>query len=208
MKSNVAAKDGSRHPERNSMWKRPAIITVVALVALLILGGAVVAGSAQLENHDAFCASCHTQPETDYVERASGNQPVDLASFHAQHESAVNCIECHSGAGVTGRADAMTLGARDLIAYVKGGYPQPSVQTHPIPDANCLKCHADISDNQAFSNHFHTLLPRWRSLAFETAATCVDCHSSHTTDGDATISYLNKTRVNEQCNSCHRIMSD
>jgi len=208
MKSNTAGKDGSRRPDRKNVWRRPGAIVVAALLALLLVGVVAITGSAQLENHDVFCASCHTQPETGYVERAGGEQPVDLASFHAQHESTVNCIECHSGSGATGRAEAMALGARDLTAYVQGGYPQPSVQTHPIPDANCLKCHADIGDNQAFSNHFHTLLPRWRSLAFETAATCADCHSAHATDGEAALSYLNKERVNEQCNSCHRIMGD
>jgi len=177
---------------------------IIALALVLVFTAAAFAFGAHLENNDSFCAGCHTQPESAFVERTAA--AVDLASAHTPEQ--VGCIQCHSGAGWPGRVSAMELGVRDLVAFAGRNYPQPAVLTHPIPDENCLKCHEKISRGDNFENHFHLLLPRWQQLDARNAATCVSCHSSHTTDGEQSLNWLSKDRTVAQCNSCHRVMGD
>jgi predicted CXXCH cytochrome family protein len=182
------------------------------LIAVLSLGGLAFAGggglyAANMENHDAFCASCHTQPESTFYDRtqATGIQTaaaVDLASFHAA--KAVNCIDCHSGSGLSGRLGAMTLGANDMRAYLSGHYSNPAVVTVPISDDNCLKCHADISVKREFQNHFHFFLPQWQRLDPAHAATCVECHQGHQTGGRADIKMLVESTTTAVCQRCHQ----
>ncbi len=187
--------------------KLPRWVTWFVAGALLVIvfASGALALSVHLENNDRFCASCHTNPETTFVARTT-QPPTDLASAHAAE--GVGCIQCHSGAGKAGRADALKLGAHDLAAFVSRNYPQPAKLTHPIPDDNCLKCHSNIGQSQSFENHFHVLLPRWQQAQPTQAATCVDCHSAHTTDGRPDIVWVSIEPTQKQCNGCHRVMGD
>jgi hypothetical protein len=84
-------------PEKKQAKKHRAlrwlIVTgaVVAVGIILASGGLVTA--IQLENRNAFCASCHTEPESEYYQRSLA-APVDLASAH--NAKNVACIQCHS----------------------------------------------------------------------------------------------------------------
>jgi len=176
----------------------------IAVVLLALFNVAAIATGAQLENHDPFCASCHTEPETTYVDRTTAT-PVDLASAHAH--KGITCINCHSGEGLAGRANAMMLGARDTVMFVTGNYPQPTVQTRPILDENCLKCHADVPVDESFDNHFHNFLPKWQKMTADTAS-CVDCHQSHATNGDSSIAFLNEQTAAQVCNKCHTYVGE
>ncbi len=178
---------------------------IIAVLLLVVFSSGALALSIHMENNDQFCASCHTTPETTFVDRST-QSPTDLASAHAA--KSVGCIECHSGEGSAGRVDALKLGARDLVAFVSHNYTQPAPLTHPIPDENCLKCHSDIGQAQTFENHFHVLLPRWQQTQPTKAATCVDCHSAHTTDGRPDIVWVSISPTQQQCNGCHRTMGD
>src|ERR687896_161415 len=93
------------------------------LLALLLpaLGIVGLAGVLKVEEQDAFCASCHTEPEVTYVQRAQA-RPVDLASLHADKE--VPCILCHSGPGLAGRLGALPTAAWDAVRFVAGSYHQ------------------------------------------------------------------------------------
>lgn len=185
----------SRH--HREPFKLPLVFWgALAVVALL---GLVGLGAAQFENRDPFCASCHTQPEAAYYQREAA-PAVDLASFHTAKQT--RCIDCHSGSGVTGRASALALGARDLLAFASGHFSQPAPQTRPIGDSNCLKCHANLAANQDFNNHFHVFLTRWQALDPH-AAGCVDCHQAHQINGDATIGFLNQQVTQQVCQRCH-----
>jgi len=175
-------------------------LVLVFLIPVFLIGvGGVTA--AQFENHDSFCGSCHTEPESEYLQRESGAQPVDLASFHAEKNDA-RCIDCHSGKGVIGRVSAMMLGGRDLLAFVTHNYKQPAPLTRPITDAHCLKCHAAVTQRQDFNNHFHVFLSQWQARD-PSAAGCVDCHQSHTTDGQASLAFLNQQTTSQVCQRCH-----
>jgi len=170
------------------------------LIFPIALGGIVGFSAMQFENHDSDCAACHTQPESIYFQREGSNSPTDLASFHA--EKSTRCIDCHSSNGSFGRATAMMLGAKDLMAFISKHYPQPAPLTRAISDGNCLKCHGDIAQRQNFNNHFHFFLAKWQSLDPK-AATCVDCHQSHSTNGDTSIAFLNRAHTASVCESCH-----
>src|SRR5712692_8895308 len=175
----------SRRPPaiRRIPWAVWAVLGVLVFVA-----GAGFSTAAYLEEHDGFCASCHTQPESAYFQRTQAAAIADLASKH--HASAATlCIDCHSGPGFTGRVGAIALGAQDLAAFLTRTDRQPGPLTVPIADANCLKCHGDVPAKGGFNRHFHAYLPRWQA-ADPSAGTCVDCHSAHTTDGDASLAYL------------------
>lgn len=193
----------SHHGSRRSSSTRKSLklnkLGIIA-IALFVFGSGAIFTGTQFENHDSFCSSCHTQPETKYYQRESDTTPVDLASFHATKN--VRCIDCHSGKGVIGRMSAIALGGRDLLAFLSRNYKQPAPLTRPISDADCYKCHADIGQRQNFNNHFHVFLPQWQAKD-PNAAGCVDCHQSHTTNGQASLAFLNQSDTTQVCQRCH-----
>jgi hypothetical protein len=197
-----AKKRSAVKKKKIGLARLPKLVLILGLGLLLSAGllGLTGVGAMQLENHDSFCASCHSEPESSYFHRESGASPVDLASFHTTKKT--RCIDCHSGYQLPGRTAAMMLGAKDLVAFVSKHYVQPAPLTRPIPDANCLKCHADLPKKQDFNNHFHVFLSKWQSLDPQ-AATCVDCHKAHVTDGEATLAYLNQNSTGQVCQRCH-----
>jgi predicted CXXCH cytochrome family protein len=163
-----------------------------------------LAYAAHIENNDAFCASCHTQPESDYYQR-SLTQPSDLASAHAV--KSVECIQCHSGRGAIGRVSAIaTVALPDLVAYRSGSFRSPAVVTNPIGDDHCLKCHATVTRRQDFNNHFHVLLSEWRARAPRDAARCVDCHQAHVTNGLVDTAFLTESTTVAVCQRCHAVL--
>lgn len=174
---------------------------IIAGASLLGLGTSGYVVTARMEENDAFCASCHSEPETTYYQRNMDTTPVDLASAH--HGKETRCIDCHSGAGIPGRIGGMVTGAGDLATWVTGTAKQPAPLTHPITDSHCLKCHQDVPRTQDFQRHFHAFLSQWQAMD-SNAATCVDCHSAHTTDGSVNGKFLNDTRTRQVCESCHR----
>ncbi len=181
-------------------WIIPA--AVLAFGLLLAIGGYAFA-STQEENN-SFCASCHTQPESTYYQRFQVTTAVDLASDHAQKAS-TKCIDCHSGSGFGGRLSAILLGARNAAAWFSHTAVQPAPLTVPIKDGNCLKCHQDVQSQVTVNNHFHGFLTRWQAVD-PNAATCVSCHSSHTTDGQADQGFINQARMSAVCEQCHNVL--
>jgi predicted CXXCH cytochrome family protein len=177
---------------------RGPVWAALAGVLLLAVGG--FATAATLEEQNSFCAACHTQPESTFYQRTQ-TVAVDLAAKHAA-AWATRCIDCHSGPGLSGRIGAMTLGARDLAAFVTRTDQQPAPLTLPIGDANCLKCHAGVPATQSFNQHFHAFLARWQSLDAN-AGTCMSCHAAHATDGDPAQGFLQQERTQQVCDSCH-----
>jgi len=173
------------------------------LVIFLTAGGFTFA--ATQEQNDAFCSSCHTQPESTYYQRSIGTQAVDLASAHKKENT--RCIDCHSTTGVIGRVNAELLGAHNALAFYTHTAVQPAVQTKPITDESCLKCHQGVSDRSDMNNHFHFFLPRWQA-ADPNAATCVSCHQGHSDNGDPNIKFLNRETTQTVCEACHRFASE
>ena len=196
----MAKKSGKAEKSADFWNRKNKIIFGGAAIALIVFGLVIPLTAMQFENHNSFCASCHTQDEENYYKQ-SLVAPVDLASFH-ESKNASRCIDCHTGPGIIGRYGGLMAGATDLISYFSGHYPQPAALEEPYPDANCLKCHADIAQRQDFNNHFHVFLRRWQALD-RNAATCVSCHVSHDSTGDVKIGYLNEKATVVFCDKCH-----
>lgn len=176
---------------------------IVLPILLFLAAGGGVAYALHLEENDGFCASCHTEPEVTYVQLASAQPDSTLAAFHAQSKrQRVLCIECHSGGGAFGRAQGLTQGAQDLVAYVTNHYRAPAVMTNSLGDDSCLKCHADVPERGDFNNHFHRFLSQWQAIDPQ-AAHCISCHTAHTTNADAQ-AFLQTQIVSAVCNDCHQ----
>ena len=183
---------------------------LVGLFTLVLLGSGAFLVAAHMEDDDSFCASCHTEPESTFFARTQASQAVDLASAHHLTDDptqATRCIDCHSGSGVSGRAAAIALGATDMVSFVTGNARQPAPLTSPIPDANCLKCHADVTATRSFNRHFHRFLSQWQAVD-RNAATCVSCHAGHAADGDPSLGFLNEQRATDVCQACHRVAGE
>ncbi len=205
--------------------KRFPLIPVVIGVALLavVLGAGGFAFAATQEGHDAFCASCHTQPESTYLDRSTAAQPVDLASFHTAQSTL--CIDCHSGQGIFGRVQAELMGARNAFLWYTGNAVQPAVLNFPIGDQNCLKCHQPVTQalftpqeqitvpgaraggrgEEGRANHWHQFLSRWQA-ASSNAGSCVSCHNGHATGGTAQTGFMNSQVVQAVCDACHQVL--
>lgn len=193
------------------------VVLIVVLVGLLLPAGGFAFAASQ-EAHDTFCGSCHTQPESTYLERSTAAQAVDLASFHRGQET--RCIDCHSGQGVGGRLQAELLGASNALKWFTGTAVQPAPLTRPIGDGNCLKCHQQVTQRgyvpknqtlrelgEAQNGHWHVFLSRWQAQS-SSAATCVSCHGGHATDGDVKLLYLNETHTTTVCDACHQTLRE
>lgn len=215
-------------PQRTSGSRRFTFLTLVLVLVpvglLFTVGG--FAFAATQESRDSFCGSCHSQPESTYVERITAGQPVDLATYHTGQQT--RCIDCHSGQGISGRISAEMMGARNAFKWVSGTAQQPAPLLIPISDDHCLKCHADISSRdyqnktnmtlpgefrqeeggeEGGSGHWHVFLPRWQEID-KSAASCVDCHRAHHTGGAASSGFLDPQTTAQVCDDCHRKAGD
>ena len=181
----------------------PRLITlaIAAVVALLILSGGGAAYALSLENHDDFCASCHTQPEAEFVARAQRQPVADLASAHLAKQ--VHCIDCHSGPPPAGRAGGLAQRAQDYAAYLSGNFHHPAITTRPLPDANCVRCHAGLFTDKQLKNHWHFYLPDWQTRQPQQAAQCITCHTSHTMGTSLVVKYAFDAQTNPVCEACH-----
>ncbi len=201
------------------------LIAAFAAIVIFTIGGFAFAASQ--ETHDPFCASCHSQPESTFVQRSTSAPAVDLASYHTTQNT--RCIDCHSGQGLTGRLQAELLGARNAFKWYTGTAVQPAVNNYPLTDAHCLKCHQDVTqqrfvpkesitiptvnsgrgEREGRNNHWHAFMTRWQA-ADPNAGTCVSCHSGHATDsnpattGTAQNGFMNAQNVQATCDACHR----
>ena len=176
-------------------------ISAGAAVLLIVLGVGGVAYGLSLEEHNDFCASCHTQPESTYYARAQHAPPPDLASIHLAKN--VKCIDCHGGAPPVDRVAGLLQGAHDYALYLSGSYHRPALTTNPLPDANCVKCHNDLFQSRTLNNHWHYYLPPWQQALGAQAAACIDCHISHSTAQGNVVKFVPDTKINPICQSCH-----
>lgn len=197
----MAKKPGKAKKARGLTTRQIQLVGAATIVVLIVFGLAIPLTAMQFENHNSFCASCHTEGEQTFFDRSIAAAPVDLASIHDMKGQA-RCIDCHTGPGIVGRYGGLMAGATDLISFFSGHYPQPAALEEPYPDANCLKCHADLAAKQDFNNHFHVFLSQWQAMD-RNAATCVSCHVSHDNSGDSKIAFLNEQTTVAVCQKCH-----
>lgn len=199
-------------------WKYivPAVIGVI-VVGISVLA-ATLTYTSELEKHNDFCASCHTEPETTNFmrfEMALSDPATDLAAFHHAHaESSVmphdpnmRCIDCHVGEGFLGRATVVTLSAYDALRFFTGTAEQPAHVVFNVQNEACLKCHeadvkkyADQPETRfIIDNHYHYKY-------YQPGAppvSCTSCHSGHNPGSEANQFVSNKLAI-PVCQACHQ----
>jgi len=203
-----------RLPRLNRKNFLPLVALAAAAFVLLSAGG--FAFAAHQEENDAFCASCHTQPESTFVQRTAAAAALDLASAHHQKKE-TRCIDCHSGIGIYGRISAEVMGAQNAAKWYTGSARQPAPLVYPIADGNCLKCHAEVLTAQHDSDsrtvdfgpkgHYHTYLTQWKQ-ADPHAANCTTCHFGHQLEATAEKTWIIPASVQQSCDACHALLAN
>lgn len=181
---------------RFARWLRwPGMVVFALAVGVYTTG-------VQLEDNDAFCASCHVEPESAYYQDSLEAEAPTLAGFHASTET--RCVDCHSRQWIPGRLWAQWGGLQNLLAYQSGRYRNPSVTTRPVGDGGCTKCHSNLTWVSERPGHYHSPWLRWRwRTAGGPANTCEACHPSHAAIAPAANQFMSVTHIEEQCNACH-----
>jgi hypothetical protein len=180
---------------------RTGFLLLVAVIFLLATGA--YGAGARLEADDAFCASCHVEPENRYYRQSvSPGQPPTLAAFHAGKQ--VRCIDCHSGRWIPGRLRAQWLGLQNLLAFRAGKHKRPAQTTRPVGDIGCSKCHGDLSWVSERPGHYHSPVLRreWQARGGP-ANTCEACHPSHQAFNPDEAGLVDEAEVEGQCEACH-----
>jgi Cytochrome c554 and c-prime len=200
-------------PNRRSLsrFKRWPVIVVAAFFGVIILGGVGFVGATALEEHDDFCASCHTVPETTYFQRATaatGNVNAvvtDLASYHYQQAQAkgqtFGCIECHRGdSSLMERFQTLALGGQDTITFLMGKadptLAKTTINQPELVNAACVSCHTDtLLTVKGNATHFHNWLPQTAALIAQGKQLITS-----NTNGRNRLRTVNTTIT---CTSCH-----
>ena len=212
-----------KKPQNKKKFPIIPVLIIGCVGFILVVAGGFAFGASQ-ESHDPFCASCHTMPETTFVQNSTAGQPVDLASYHTPQNTL--CIDCHSGEGIQGRVQAELMGAVNAAKWFTGTAVQPAVLAYPIGDQNCLKCHQDVAqrgfspkesitvptgvnggrgDRTGRQNHFHEFLARWQAASPQ-SETCTSCHSGHAADVAPQNGFMVAQNVQSTCNACHNVL--
>jgi nitrate/TMAO reductase-like tetraheme cytochrome c subunit len=191
---------GSVRETRSNLhpWRLFALTALVGVLALI--GG--VGWVSHQEQDNRFCASCHTQPETEYLERyaRAEKQPADdLASFH-HRKDAVRCIDCHVGEGFVGRSAVVAFAGWNAFKHYAGIATQPAKIVIPIQNEGCSKCHQDALVEPGFENHVHNKY--FDSNESPPFIRCTDCHVSHRR-GDERTAFQFRDAILPQCEYCH-----
>jgi Cytochrome c554 and c-prime len=162
------------------LWPRWLAIVGAVVLGVVVLGVVGFASGTLLEENDSFCGSCHTVPETTYLDR-SGAASVsasavvsDLATFH-YHQALTNttsfqCIVCHRGTASLGdRAQTLALALKDTVTLVSG-HANPAIERSSVVEpalvnAACVACHeTTLLTQRGTATHFHNLLAATKAL--------------------------------------------
>jgi hypothetical protein len=195
--------------------RRWPLFIVVGFFAVVIFGSVGFVTATALEDHDSFCISCHTVPETTYYNNAYEsldtiiNTP-DLASQHYmlahQKGDTFACITCHRGdASLGNRVAAITLGGRDTVTWVLGR-EDPTLNKQQITEGwlannSCVNCHKDtLLTLKGISNHFHNNLPITKTLHDQGNAYIIPKDYQ----GDTINTEVHTVNTALTCTSCHK----
>lgn len=205
--------EAGRRRTKHRLWSsafRPESRHWRWLAAGIFLGLAALVGSVGFvsyqEQDDTFCASCHTQPETQFYQRAllavaQQNAP-DLASFHHRKKD-IRCIDCHVGEGALGRAAVVSIAAWDAFKYYTRLARQPAVVVIPVQNEACTKCHLDDIRKPGFENHEHNKY--FDPKENPPVIACTHCHVTHR-PGDEKQAYQFRDAILPRCEYCHAQM--
>ena len=174
---------------------------VIAVALAGVFGSAGWIVSDHLESDNRFCVSCHLDAATplhrDKLADMRHEPARSLIAAHRRADAEFRCIDCHRGTGALGRLRVKLVAARDAANYVIGSFGEPDHMRHPLWDSDCLQCHTRFSS--AEPDAFHWIDQHNVGFPF----TCVECHTSHSTEGDPDLQFLDRGTVLPICQECH-----
>ncbi len=149
----------------------------------------VVGAAFQVVNSQPwFCNSCHEMNFYYQTWQAS------------QHHASARCLDCHGEPGVAGFIQEKVRGAEQVMAHVRGNYPQPIRIIIRVKNEQCVACHLDpgaIPDASRTADHV---------VHVERNVLCADCHSRLIHANAA----LHEPRIvaPDKCEGCHKRHAD
>jgi predicted CXXCH cytochrome family protein len=166
-------------------------LCAVALAGLAVITGVGFATLIAKERDNRFCFSCHLHE--DKFKRFTSVPFTDL-----------------SGPRV------WSLAAVDTGKFLMGNYREPDHMRLPLRPKECTQCHTPILKRQAAltaeqeeamegraGNAYHAI------RSHDSVRTnCVQCHPSHTTDGDPRAQFIARKRVEPICRECHKTLGE
>ncbi len=187
---------------------------------LIILGAIILASWVLIDYHKEpeFCGlTCH--PMVPYYDSYLNPQNNSIMISHLDKE--VLCVDCHTGEGIIGQVEAVTIdGTKDLVYLILDNYDPDNLHGF-VPAENCLKgCHdvldwkieapvprgsSHITDEDGTTTWptrmiWHPLTENGTDYSeLESQETCVDCH-------DQRMNGIGFTRF--ACPTCHDLSSE
>lgn len=132
------------------------------------------------ENNQCFTCHATTGLSIQYKGKTI-SMTVDKKAYESSVHGKLNCVACHYGIGTA--------------PHQKVDFREFQIKANKY----CLNCHPKIAESYNESFHGKAV-----NLGSAKAATCSDCHTSHTILGPANVnSTVNKANIAEQCASCH-----
>ncbi len=186
--------------------------SAIALTGLAVITSIAFAGLIATERDNRFCFSCHLH-EAKFT-RFTSVPFTDLSGPH--HAGRVRCIDCHGGADMVMRLRVWSLAALDTGRFLVGSYREPDHMRFQLRPKECTQCHTPILKRQPAltpeqeealegraGNAYHAIRPH-----DAVRTTCVQCHTSHTTDGDPKAQFIARKRVEPICRECHKTLGE
>ena len=184
----------------------------IALAGLAVITGVTFTALIAKERDNRFCFSCHLHEEK--FKRFTSVPFTDLSGPH--HTERVRCIDCHGGADVGMRLRVWSLAAMDTGKFLVGNYREPEHMRLQLRPKECTQCHTPILKRQPAltaeqeealegraGNAYHAIRPH-----DAVRTNCVQCHTSHTTDGDPKAQFIARKRVEPICRECHKTLGE
>ncbi|MDP2702297.1 MAG: cytochrome c3 family protein [Candidatus Rokubacteria bacterium] len=184
----------------------------IALAGLVLITGIAFAGLIATERNNRFCFACHLHEEK--FKRFTSVPFTDLSGPHRAER--VRCIDCHGGADVVMRLRVWSIAAVDTGKFLVGRYREPDHMRLQLRPKECTQCHTPILKRQPAltaeqeealegraGNAYHAIRPH-----DSVRTTCVQCHTSHTTDGDPKAQFIARKRVEPICRECHKTLGE
>ena len=194
------------------MRRRPLLWCAVALIGLAATVGVALGGLIVKERENTFCFSCHLHKEK--FERFTSIPFTDLSAPH--HANRVRCIDCHGGADPVMRVRVWSQAAMDTGRFLLGSYREPDHMKLKLRPKECTQCHTPIlkrastltaeqeeAQEGRAGNAYHAI------RSHDTVRIgCVECHTSHTTDGNPKAQFIARARVEPLCRTCHQTLGE
>jgi len=184
----------------------------VALAGLVVITGVGFAGLIVKERDNRFCFACHLHEAK--FERFTSVPFADLTGPH--HAKRVRCIDCHGGADPVMRARVWSQAALDTGKFLVGKYQEPDHMKLELRPKECTQCHDPIlkhapaltaEQDEALEGRAGNAYHQIRSHD-SVRINCVQCHTSHTTDGNPKAQFIARKRVQPICRKCHPTLGE